>query len=148
MARAHTQRYISKATIGSSYLSVMRTCITHTVNVVQRERNFFGSTEQCIVTKYVIHVSLPSAGSAVPLEWQVARRYSHFRSNHAALNSMFSHLPKLPPKRLNATMTLSGNHSGPAPPDPELVASRMVLLDTYLKQLLAIPTLSGCTQMR
>ena len=130
----------------------MRTEITHTVNVVQKERSFFSSSaHQCVVTKYIIHVSLPSAGSAVPLEWQVARRYSHFRSNHTALSSMFSQLPKLPPKKLSmqASMErLSSSNAGPAPPDPELIASRMVSLDAYLKQLLSIPTISGCTQMR
>jgi hypothetical protein len=127
----------------------MRTEITHTVNVVQKERGFFGgAAHQCVVTKYIIHVSLPSAGSAVPLEWQVARRYSHFRSNHAALSSMFNNLPKLPPKGMWDSKGLSSSSAGLAPPDPELIASRMVLLDPYLKQLLAIPAISGCTQMR
>ena len=127
----------------------MRTEITHTVNVVQKERGFFGgAAHQCVVTKYIIHVSLPSAGSAVPLEWQVARRYSHFRSNHAALSSMFNNLPKLPPKGMWDSKGLSSSSAGLAPPDPELIASRMVLLDAYLKQLLAIPAISGCTQMR
>ena len=122
----------------------VRTDITHTVNVVQKERGYFsGSEHTAVVTKYVIKVSVGAGrydGSNLPMEWQVARRYSHFRSNHAALSSMFAALPKLPPKKLSM-----GNQPLP---DPELVADRMVLLDTYLKQLLALPAVCSCTQMR
>ena len=77
--------------------------------------------------------------SAPRLEWQVARRYSHFRSNHLTLQSMFSRLrlPKLPPKKLQTNST----------PDPDLIARRMVALDNYLKQLLAIPAVCCCTQV-
>ena len=116
------------------------TSITHTINVVEQiGRSYWGPSERC-VTKYVIHVHLADG-----LEWQVARRYSHFRSNHAALSSMFSQirLPKLPPKTLSMEQ-LSGSSTA-AVPDPEVVASRLVLLDAYLKALLANPAVAGCT---
>ena len=132
-------------------IAAMRTEITHTVNVVERQRGYFGgAAHTAVVTKYIIRVLLTSSESTEPLEWQVARRYSHFRSNHIALSSMFSHLPKLPPKRLSvqASMERLGSSSSMLPPDPELVASRMVQLDAYLKLLLATPTVGDCTQMR
>ena len=121
----------------------VRTEITHTVNVVQKERHYFSGEHYAVITKYVIKVCIVAGryGSGdESIEWQVARRYSHFRSNHAALSSMFSGLPRLPPKKLSMS-------SQPLP-DPELVANRMVLLDAYLKQLLSIPAVSRCTQMR
>ena len=66
----------------------------------------FGA-ERC-VTKYVIHVMLADGR-----EWQVARRYSHFRSNHAALSAMFAQLrlPKLPPKVLSMERLSSSSAS-------------------------------------
>ena len=118
--------------------------ITHTVNVVQQERSYFGGFEPGIVTKYIISVSVGAAGTE-QLSWQVARRYSHFRRNHAALSSVFSALPKLPPRTLNMER-LSG--SSQILPNPDLVASRMVSLNTYLKQLLAIPAISASIQLR
>ena len=126
----------------SSSASGISTSITHTLNVVETTtRNSFwsSSVERCI-TKYVVHVQLADG-----TEWQVARRYSHFRSNHMALSSMFSQLklPKLPPKVLSIASA-----SASSPPDPETVASRMVLLDSYLKQLLAMPAIATSTQMR
>ena len=132
----------------------MRTAITHTVNVVQRERGTFGAyfgSEDTVVAKYVIKVSLhmsaggsgseegmPGRGDAPRIEWQVARRYSHFRACHFALDGMFPHvtLPKLPPKRYSTHVT-----------DPETVAERMVALDGYLRQVLQIPAVAACTQM-
>ena len=127
----------------------IRTSITHTLNVVEKRKGYWsGASTDNIVTKYVIQVSLVTAGSGgEALEWQVARRYSHFRSNHAALSTMFAQLqlPRLPPKVIS--MERIGN-SGSMPPDPETVASRMVLLDAYLKQMLAHPAVAGCTQMR
>ena len=125
----------------------VRTSITHTLNVVEKKRGYWSSSSSdSIVTKYVIQVSLAMAGRE-PVEWQVARRYSHFRSNHSALSGMFSQLqlPRLPPKVIS--MERIGGTSS-LPPDPVTVASRMVLLDTYLKQLLTIPAIGGCTQMR
>jgi hypothetical protein len=116
------------------------TSITHTINVVEPTTgSYFSSSSQRCVTKYVVRVTLVDA-----LEWQVARRYSHFHSNHVTLSSMFPglRLPKLPPK------TLRMGNTPFAPPDPETVASRMVLLDTYLKQLLSNPAIACCTQMR
>ena len=77
----------------------VRTSITHTLNVVEKKRGYWSSSSSdSIVTKYVIQVSLAMAGRE-PVEWQVARRYSHFRSNHSALSGMFSQLqlPRLPP---------------------------------------------------
>ncbi|KAL1508440.1 hypothetical protein AB1Y20_004543 [Prymnesium parvum] len=111
--------------------------VNHTVNVETRcARRYFADSHR-IVTKYVIDVHWSStqkhADSASQLAWQVARRYSHFRANHLALQAMFNKLtlPKLPPKRLHTNST----------PDPSLVAARMVALDAYLKQLLSIPVL-------
>ena len=116
--------------------------ITHTLNVVEpRQKSYFNADS--VVTKYVIQVVLDGVGRE-QIEWQVARRYSHFRSNHAALMAMFPalKLPRLPPKVLSIS---SGSGSAP---DPEMVATRMVALDAYLRQLLATPAIGGCTQMR
>lgn len=112
----------------------LTTAITHTLNVFEPVKGYFSAAERC-VTKYVIHVMLADG-----VEWHVVRRYSHFRTNHAALSAMFPQLrlPKLPPKILNTSQL----------PDPEVAASRMVLLDAYLKQLLGIAAIAGCTQMR
>ena len=80
-----------------------------------------------MITKYVIKVRLGVQGAErARLEWQVARRYSHFRSNHLAMAAMFPalRLPKLPPRELMASS------------NPSLVAERMVGLDAYLKQML------------
>ena len=75
---------------------------------------------------------------------QVARRYSHFRSNHNALVGMFSghRLPRLPPKQLLPA-------AASAAATASLVAERLVMLDAYLKQMLAVPDVyvGGCTQM-
>ena len=75
---------------------------------------------------------------------QVARRYSHFRSNHNALVGMFSghRLPRLPPKQLVPA-------AASAAATATLVAERLVMLDAYLKQMLAVPDVyvGGCTQM-
>ena len=75
---------------------------------------------------------------------QVARRYSHFRSNHNALVGMFSghRLPRLPPKQLLPA-------AASAAATATLVAERLVMLDAYLKQMLAVPDVyvGGCTQM-
>ena len=102
--------------------------------VEQTPRSYWSAAAERCVTKYVIRVVLANG-----LEWQVARRYSHFRSNHAALSSMFAQLrlPKLPPKILSMEQLASAKAF--APPDPEIVASRMVQLDAYLKQLLGLP---------
>ena len=79
----------------------MSTKITHTLNVVEKARRF-SVKRDVVVTKYVIKVCLGVAGDRPRLEWQVARRYSHFRANHNALVGMFSahRLPRLPPKQL------------------------------------------------
>lgn len=133
--------------------SRISTAITHTINVQERRRAGYwpSSAQPAVVTKYVVKVSVGGGGhggrgrGGSAMEWQVARRYSHFYANHAALTSMFSQLrlPRLPPKRLS----MERLSSSPAP-DPETVASRMVLLDAYLKALLAIPAVSACTQLR
>ena len=74
----------------------------------------------------------------------MARRYSHFRSNHNALVGMFSghRLPRLPPKQLLPA-------AASAAATASLVAERLVMLDAYLKQMLAVPDVyvGGCTQM-
>ena len=111
--------------------SWVRTEISQTMNVPREPTR--GLFIHNIVTKYVIRVALRSASRSRPqIEWQVARRYSHFRANHAALHSMFSpqiRLPRLPPKELNL-------RSGP--PDPNRVAERMLGLDIYLRALMGI----------
>ena len=68
-----------------------KSSITHTLNVVEQKRSYFSGSQPCVVTKYVIKVWLEGAAGEA-LEWQVARRYSHFRSNHAALSSMCWHV--------------------------------------------------------
>ena len=67
----------------------VRTEISQTMNVPREPSR--GLFIHNIITKYVIRVALRSASRSRPqIEWQVARRYSHFRANHAALHSIFS----------------------------------------------------------
>ena len=123
---------------------LLSTSITHTINVVEQgTRSYWGSSSERCVTKYVIRVQLGDG-----IHWHVSRRYSHFRSNHAALSSMFAalKLPRLPPKSMS--MEQLSSSKALQPPDPEIVASRMVLLNSYLKALLADRTVASCTQMR
>ena len=123
----------------SSSSSRIATEITHTINVEGKTTSsVFGQSSRPVITKYVIKVRLGVQGAErARLEWQVARRYSHFRSNHLAMAAMFPalRLPKLPPRELMASS------------NPSLVAERMVGLDAYLKQMVALPGVGSCTQM-
>ena len=123
----------------SSSSSRIATEITHTINVEGKTTSsVFGQSSRPVITKYVIKVRLGVQGAErARLEWQVARRYSHFRSNHLAMAAMFPalRLPKLPPRELMASS------------NPSLVAERMVGLDAYLKQMVSLPGVGGCTQM-
>ena len=162
--------------------------ITHTINVdlsnTSKSRLF---SERSVVTKYVICVEVENRGSdgqtppgAEKLQWQVARRYSHFRSNHRALQAMFSRfrLPKLPPRKMQTTTApdpevccaspirrarmhyfrepahfgcpirpLPWHPPHPIPHRPQLVSTRMVELNRYLRLLLATPAICSCTQL-
>ena len=119
--------------------SRIATEITHTINVEGKTTSsVFGQSSRPVITKYVIKVRLGVQGAErARLEWQVARRYSHFRANHLAMAAMFPalRLPKLPPRELMASS------------NPSLVAERMVGLDAYLKQMVALPGVGSCTQM-
>ena len=119
----------------SSRVERIHTEITHTLNLPQHTRSSF--FEHAVVTKYIICVHLGVAGAKPRLEWQVARRYSHFRANHVALAAMFTQrLPSLPPKQLRT-----------GAPNPNVVAQRMMALDTYLRKMLEVPGIASCTQM-
>ena len=119
----------------SARLERIHTEITHTLNLPEHTRKSF--FEHAVVTKYIICVHLGVAGAKPRLEWQVARRYSHFRANHVALAAMFTQrLPSLPPKQLRT-----------GAPNPNVVAQRMMALDVYLRKMLEVPGIASCTQM-
>ena len=126
----------------SSSASGISTSITHTLNVVETTtRNSFwsSSVERCI-TKYVVHVQRRTdrmAGRSPLLAFSLQPHGAQL-DVFAALLSKAAAKGVVDCQRVRFIAARPGDGGWP----------RMVLLDSYLKQLLAMPAIATSTQMR